>query len=189
MRNLLFVFVVAMGCVGTTEKPKPDIDSTTATIAGDSSKTTELAIADTTTKIFNGAWFDIRYPADFTAKPSLKSTTYSEEYESAFFTSPDGRVSFYIFSPQWRGEASDIKLQTGEKIISKDSTYTAEKRAKTINWTIEADDKSYRRSYQEIKMDENINWVFGFKYKDEAAYNQYKLAYLRFKNSIKQYAD
>jgi len=29
MRNLLFVFVVAMGCVGTTEKPKADIDSTT----------------------------------------------------------------------------------------------------------------------------------------------------------------
>lgn len=141
------------------------------------------------TRLFKGAWFDINYPENFTAEPSLTSATNPEGYESAVFTSPDGDVAFYIFSPQWSGEATDIAIRADEKLISKDSVYTPEKRSTIFHWTIEANDKSYRRSYQEVRMDENINWIFGIKYKNEAAYDKYKEQYLAFKNSIIQYGD
>jgi hypothetical protein len=54
-------------------------------------------------KLYKGAWFDIMYPAGFTVRPSIKSSTSAEGYDSVFFASPDGKVEFYISSPQWRG--------------------------------------------------------------------------------------
>ena len=52
------------------------------------------------TKTFQGAWFEVKYPQDFKAKGSLASET-SDGFDSAIFTSPDGTVSFYVYSPQW----------------------------------------------------------------------------------------
>lgn len=194
MKNLLIVILLIVAFNSCINRGEQDNSSKAKTdrssiVNGADSSTLQSPSQDTATRIYKGAWFDIRYPQNFTATPSLKSATNSEGFESAFFTSPDGEASFYVFSPQWSGDATDIRIQPGEKIISKDSSYTPQKRARTINWTIEAGDKSYRRSYQEIKMDENINWIFGFKYKDEASYNKYKEQYLRFKNSIIQYGD
>lgn len=72
------------------------------------------------TKTFNGAWFDINYPSNFLAKGSLKSST-SDGFESAVFKSPDNLVEFYVFSPQWNGEAIDILIDSKEKITSSKS--------------------------------------------------------------------
>lgn len=193
MKNWLFIFLLAMSCGNNTEPQKPadaTPDTTVVRLSKDSLASLNTALpGEPGIKIYKGAWFAISYPEAFTVQPSLPSATSSEGNESAFFTSPGGEVSFYVFSPQWSGTPTDIALQPNEKIISRDSSYSQERRSMAINWTIEANDKTYRRSYQEIKMDENINWIFGIKYKDEAAYNKYKQDYINFKNSIIQYAD
>jgi hypothetical protein len=58
-------------------------------------------------KKYKGAWFEIEYPDAFTVEPSLKSSTNVEGFDSALFTSPDGKVQFYIFSPQWTGKPEE----------------------------------------------------------------------------------
>ena len=137
------------------------------------------------TKVFKGAWFEIKYPTSFSATGSLKSIS-ADGYESAFFKSPDGLVEFYVFSPQWSGEYSDINLKTNEKLQSTETKKSAYKTL--IYWTIADKNAKYIRSYQETK-DESTNWVVGIKYKNQAAYNKYKSIYLKFKASLKQFAD
>ncbi len=150
----------------------------------------DAAITNDTTayKRFEGAWFYIDYPADFTALPLLKSLTSSEGYDSALFTSPDGKIKFYVFSPQWSGNPSEINLKGNEKIINSTASY-GEDSMLIKHWTIEAHDKSYRRSYQETKLIHNVNWIIGIEYSDSAQYNQYKNEYIHFKNSLLQFAD
>jgi hypothetical protein len=60
---------------------------------------------------YTGAWFRIQYPSTFTVRPSLHSETTDRGYDSAFFTAPDDSVEFYVFSPQWTGEPTDIALR------------------------------------------------------------------------------
>src|SRR5690242_4846750 len=55
------------------------------------------------TQLFRGAWFEVRAPATFVVKPSLKSST-ADGYDSVEFVAPDGAVTFYVFAPQWGGE-------------------------------------------------------------------------------------
>jgi hypothetical protein len=143
------------------------------------------------TKTFSGAWFDIKYPAKFKAKASMKSASSSTGCESATFTSPDNSVQFYVFSPQWNGDATDIALKKNEKIISSQIDTTGERREQTIKiWTIAANDSSYSRSYQEKEnLELNVKYVVGIKYKDKASYEKYKKQYLAFKGSLIQYGD
>jgi hypothetical protein len=140
------------------------------------------------TKTFTGAWFEIKYPSAFTPRPSLRSATSQQGYESAFFKSPDGLVEFYIYSPQWSGNPTDIALK-----ISEEKTSTTSKASGNVIitwWTITAKDRSYTRTYQET-MDNvsNTNWVVGIKYKNQSAYNKYKQQYLAFKASLSQFGD
>lgn len=139
-------------------------------------------------KKFSGAWFDIEYPSTFTAENSLKSYTNSEDFDSAVFTSPDGKVQFYVFSPQWSGEPTDIKIKPGEKIIETNEELQNGPLVK--RWTVEANDGSYSRSYEETsETQSNINKVFGIKYASKADRDKYQKEYLHFKNSLVQYAD
>lgn len=139
-------------------------------------------------KKFKGAWFDVKYPANFRVHESMKSITFSENCESAFFLSPDSLVEFYVFSPQWRGDASDIKIKPSEILVN-DQKRTL---GNTIvrEWKISSLDKSYVRQYTE-KIDKlsNSNLIFGIKYKNEEALLKYKDHFSRFQNSINQYAD
>lgn len=140
------------------------------------------------TKTFKGAWFQVKYPSSFTPKSSLKSATSQEGCESAFFKSPDKLVEFYIFSPQWSGNPTDISLKSTEKLLSSTSQTSGSKIVKW--WKISAKDGSYTRSYQENKDTlQNTNMVIGIKYKNLNAYNKYKKQYLAFKSSLTQYAD
>lgn len=139
------------------------------------------------TKTYKGAWFDIRYPANFKAKGSLRSVS-ADGYESAVFTSPDQLVEFYVFSPQWSGNPSDIDLKDTEKLLSTRSDTSGSQ----VNrwWTIAAKNNSYTRSYQEKKDESlNVNRVFGIRYKSQQAYKLYRKAYADFKASLIQYAD
>lgn len=69
-------------------------------------------------RTFTEAWFEVKYPSDFTAQGLMVSASGEEnQFDGAFFTSPDGEVEFYIFSPQWGGggEPTDIALRSNEK--------------------------------------------------------------------------
>lgn len=138
------------------------------------------------TKTYKGAWFEIKYPASFKAKGSIKSATSGSGFDSAVFDSPDGKVQFYIFSPQWSGTAHDIEIKSSEKLVNSETKESGDKELSW--WTISAKNNSYTRSYQETK-EHNTNWIFGIKYKDDASLKKYKKQYLNFKKSLVQFAD
>ncbi len=154
-----------------------------------SATTFALAEPEQDWKLFNGEWFSIGYPSDFTVRPSIKSRTSIKGCDSAFFISPDGLVEFYVFSPQWNGEPSDISINTEiEEMISEK---TDKQGANTVRrFTIGARDRSYLRSYvdRENKA-QNTSFVTGIKYPDQDVYNNYREIYLKFVKSLKQYAD
>lgn len=136
---------------------------------------------------YKGAYFDIQYPANFRARGSLR--TDGERYDSAFFTSPDKKVEFYVYSPIWNGEPEDIEIdETTESYVSRN---TEERNGiKIRRATIRAKDGSYVRSFEDTEnTNTNNRTVFGIKYLDQAAYDKYRQTYLAFKKSIKQYAD
>jgi len=130
--------------------------------------------------VFKGAGFEINYPASFRAPGAPGALEMNPE--SAFFSSPDNLVEFYIFSPMHKGVASDIALKSNEKLapgeVSNGKTTIAK------YWTIIAKDNSYERTYQEsIDVKTGDNWVIGLKYKNQAAFNKYRNEYLAFKKS------
>ena len=135
---------------------------------------------------YEGAWFDIDYPKAFLPVPSLPSTT-GDGYDSAVFRSPDKEVEFYVFSPQWGGEASDIALDpTTETEISRE---VSELNGTLITrFSIGARDGSYRRTYEEtIAQGETVRWIIGVKFETTEALDRYQEEYLRFKSSLVQY--
>jgi hypothetical protein len=152
--------------------------------AGDASAEVKLAN-------YKGAYFEIKYPADFKARALDASKP--KESSAASFSSPDGAIEFYIFSPQWGGDAPGIALNPASE------TETSRKSEKgkssgvegAYTWTtIAAKDKSYTRTYQYfLATDSSIHWVIGMKYKSDAVLQQYKAPYAKFKASLKQLAD
>jgi len=138
---------------------------------------------------YKGAWFDVNYPGNFTVRSSMKSPSSSEGYDSAFFSSDDGSVEFYVYSPQWTGNPVDIELKPDTE------KYAAQKEEKRNGRivrfvTIKAKDNSYFRSFVDTKNTEiNTRLVFGIKYRSQKDYDRNKELYLKFKGSLKQYAD
>jgi hypothetical protein len=146
------------------------------------------AAAEAATRVFEGAWFQVSYPAGFTAVPSLPSTT-AQGYDSAFFKSPDGAVEFYVFAPQWGGTPEDIALDPDrEELVAE---RTVESGTRTLTWrTIAAKDGSYERAYQITRETAGPSLsVVGIKYRDAAALSAYRAAYARFKESLEVSAD
>ncbi len=148
-----------------------------------------LAQQSATWKVYTGAWFDVEYPGNFKVKPSMKSSSSAEGNDSAFFVSPDGSVEFYVYSPQWNGEPSDIEADgKTETVTSK--TFEDKDGVKTRRVTVKAKNNAYTRSFVDTENTElNTRVVFGIKYKDEKAYKKYVADYLAFKKSLRQFAD
>ena len=152
-----------------------------------------------TTRKFSGEWFDVRYPAGFTVRRSLSEKEAPDQCLSAFFTSPDGAVVFYVFSPLWNGDPTDIALKPNEVLENQSEEhrdgplqsgttrplYTITVRAKTAR----AKNNSYTRSWEDKETTLNTRRVFGFQYRNEAARLKYRFAYLAFKASLRQYSD
>jgi len=135
-------------------------------------------------KPFLGAGFEVSYPNSFMAIGSKRSSEVNR-YESVFFTSPDGSVEFYIFSPTNKGVPNDIDVKINEKISP--IQVTSGKAVSARFWTITAKDNSYTRAYHEsIDSKTGSNWIVGIKYKSQAAYNKYKNDYLAFKKSYRK---
>lgn len=138
---------------------------------------------------FRGAWFEVWYPPGFAVVPSLKSATSIEGHDSAFFRAPDGQVEFYIYSPQWSGEPTDILID--EQTEKHAGSETSTSKANVVTWfTIRAADGSYTRTYQDTRShDGSIRWIVGVKYANQRAYEKHKDDYKRFKQSLRQFAD
>jgi hypothetical protein len=136
----------------------------------------------------SGAWFQVKYPANFTVRPSQRSSS-AGGFDSAFFTAPDGSVEFYVFSPQWNGEPSDIALDSQTEVsVSQTTQRSGSKIIRRA--TIKARDGGYTRSLEDIEdTATNTRRVFGIKYVSQAAYNRYRQTYLTFKQSLTQFAD
>jgi hypothetical protein len=146
------------------------------------------AASEGATRVFEGAWFQVAYPADFVAVPSLPSAT-AEGYDSAFFKSPDGAVEFYVFAPQWGGQPEDIALDPGrEELVAE---RTVEGRGRTVTWrTIASKDGSYERAYQITRDTAGPSLsAVGIKYRDPTALSAHRTAYARFKQSLELWAE
>lgn len=133
-----------------------------------------------------GAWFKVKVPKGFHALPSVHSLTATENYDSYFYSSPDGKVKFYIYSPQWTGNPNDIVFPN-EKI----KVETAENNDGSITrtWTLRPNRQNpFIRTFTERKS-ENSVLITGFYYKDEAAFNEYKDEFEEFNSSVVQFAD
>lgn len=143
-------------------------------------------------EIYYGNWFSIEYPATFTANPTEPVATFDNysfvETDEANFLSPDGAIEFFVYSPQWGGEP-DSYLTTfeNEELIDEKETVTPS--AVTQRWITFKDVSGlYTRSVVSIKS-ESTHLVFGIKYKNAQVYEMYKESYIRFKKSLRQYAD
>ena len=144
--------------------------------------------AQTRWRTYRGAWFEIKYPPGFRVRPSLTSGS-AQGYDSAFFSSPDGSVEFYIFSPQWNGEPADIEVNPATEVsVSQNMERSGSRTVRRV--TIRARDNSSLRSFEDVEDHQlNTRRVLGIKYRDQAAYNRYRQAYLTFKGSLTQFAD
>ena len=102
-------------------------------------------------------------------------------------------MTFYIFSPQWAGDAPGIALDAAKEteISRKTEAGKSSGVTGTYTWTtIAAKDKSYTRTYQDfLATDKSIHWVIGMKYQSDAVLQQHKAAYAAFKGSLRQLAD
>lgn len=180
-------------------------DTATALVAAaPTARPTRPAVVDTpapatinvkTWPKYEGAWFDIRYPPGFTVRPGHTGDGSTAGVDSAFFRAPDGSVEFYVFSPLWSGDITEIELNPSTERVVEDTQKTkdsiTEKGAVKQHWqTIAAKDGSYTRAYyDEFDTTLNVRHVFGIKFKDQATYNKYLNMYLAFKNSLVQYSD
>lgn len=185
--SLLSVGLALVSCKKEQKTTAETLAPATETVSTQTSeKDTVKSVAKYS--VYKGAWFDVEYPSNFTVKPSLKSSTSQDGYDSALFTSPDGKVQFYVFSPQWNGDPADIKLKDGETL--KEKTEENKNTVLVKRWTIAANDGSYSRSYEERKeLENNVNKIFGIRYSTKEDLDRYKEEYLHFKNSLNQYAD
>lgn len=172
--------LVALLAAGLQSACKPPADISPREPAPDAS---EAAVA-----AYEGAWFSITPPPGFTARPSLPSET-AEGYDSAFFDSPDGRAVFYVCSPQWGREATDVALDpASESLVAERTTEAGEETVERLE--IEALDGSYTRLVEIVFSPATAaQWAFGFRYADESAYQEYLGRYETFKASLEQYAD
>ena len=141
-------------------------------------------------RTYQGPWFDIDFPAGFwvsggTFDLAPRGRLYSD---AALFLSPGGgQVQFYVYSPQWSGKSEWAQPRADEKL---GEVRTERRGLKTVTWTSVTGPGGYTRAWVEtVDGMTNTNHVFGIRYPDQAAYNKYKAKYLKFKDSLVQYAD
>ena len=147
---------------------------------------------DITYATYEGGWFEIEYPSDFIVNDTIESNN-PGLFDAAVFTSPEDNLDFYIYSPQWNGEPTDIAFMPDTENIVAKTSETVEKDDSIIiinRYTYAAKDGSYTRSYEDIENTTlNARRVVGIQYSDQEAYDDYLEEYLHFKNSLIQYAD
>jgi hypothetical protein len=150
------------------------------------------------TKRFEGAWFTVRYPAAFTVRPGMPGRSSDKnQVDSAYFVSPDKKVEFYVYSPQWNGEPTDYALEPKWETLVAKREQTVKKGSGGFNetirvqWvTVKAKNGAYTRSWVDTENTTlNTRHVFGIKYTDLKSYQKYRAAFEAFKKSLEQFGD
>lgn len=147
------------------------------------------AMAAGSWKTYTGAWFRVKVPTGFKVEPrELRMVGDKKEFDGVSCTSPDGKVEFYVYSPQWSGTPKWIALRPGEKQVAKKVDSGSQRTVTYV--TLRGPGGKYERSYADTrgKLD-GTRTVFGFRYANQAAYKKYLPLYLQFKKSLVQYAD
>ncbi len=143
------------------------------------------------TSKYRGAYFEVKYPSSFTAR--ALDAAKARESSAATFSAPDSSMQFYIFSPQWGGDAPGISLVPATEVEAarKSEKGKSSGVVGTFTWTtLAAKDKSYTRVYQSFLADDkSIHWVVGMKYTSDEALAKYRAQYAQFKASLVQLAD
>ena len=131
-----------------------------------------------------GAFFSIKYPPGFSVRRSMDGRDPENAWESAYFTSPDKSVEFYVFAPRWDGDPKDIALDPKREV--KASQKTVRDKYGSTRWTtIRARDGSYTRSIVAKLNKHGGTWLaFQIRYRDARAYAKYEADYKRFKSSV-----
>ncbi len=141
-------------------------------------------------KTFDGPNFSVFYPLGWKAQVG------KSDNDAALFSSPDGRAQFAVYSPLWNGNPTDLNINLKrEKRVSQLRTKSRAKDSSNsqieTRWqTFRALNGSYTRSIVDVENTTlNTRRVFGFKYKNAAAYKKYLPLFQRFKASLEQYSD
>ncbi|HEY3396124.1 MAG TPA: hypothetical protein VGM19_00545 [Armatimonadota bacterium] len=202
--GVLLSILVLAGCPARPQPPAPSAPSVMVTpppVAAPAPTTTSPAPAKTvaakgdlqreddpeTWSVYRGAWFEVRYPQGFKVAPRQKSAS-AAGYDGVSFLSPDGKVEFYVFSPQWSGEPDWIKPLAGEEVEDQSTETRGESQA--VQVTLRGPGGKYERAYVDVSnATAHTRHVFGIKYRNAAAYSDYLPLYLKFKESLQQFAD
>ena len=157
------------------------------------------AAANSQTRLYHGAWFDVKYPAGFQVTPGPKSATSATGTDSASFMSPDGAAQFFVYSPQWSGPCPYAQIDRArETPVSARQQVTPSKfkgvlpaDALRITWTtVRSLSGGYLRSWEDYQDGATkTRHVFGIRYKNAQALARYKAQYAAFKKSLVQFAD
>jgi hypothetical protein len=157
------------------------------------------AAADAAPKLYQGNWFDISYPGDFTARPLSPVNPAGErravETDEAYFRAPDGGAEFYVYSPLWSGEPEYLQIRADERTLRDEGEESGPPDNLQRNRFIitEAADGAAGRMILSVRTQigtgSDTHHVFGFEYRDRAAYELYTQAFEAFKASLQQYAD
>lgn len=134
--------------------------------------------------------FEIYYPAEFKIK-EIASTNKSIIGITAI--SPSNAVEFQILSPLFNDKIDIAQVNAPtEKEVARETKVTTQDgvKGKLIFLTIQANDKSYLRSYQVFESDDgSIRNAIGIKYASKEQYDKFKESYLNFKKSWKRFSD
>jgi hypothetical protein len=206
--HVLFLLFVLIGSACETKtaskNSKNEVKDTTNNSSVNVKDTaTYSSISVNGLSLYRGSYFEIQYPSSFTPNPKSPITKYNGNIyvttDEATFTSPNGDVEFFVFSPPWAGSPKTyLNIMSSEEVVS-EKTEKVSKRPgqygdKVIHRvTIKSKNGNYRRSYlsieEQVGTESNLHHVFGIKYKSQLSYEKYHGAYLAFKKSLKQFAD
>ncbi|MBF0544066.1 MAG: hypothetical protein HQM08_06525 [Candidatus Riflebacteria bacterium] len=139
-------------------------------------------------KTYKGAWFEVFYPSDFVAKPSLISKNKLNEFDSISFAPLNQSVEFYVFAPLYGYSPEDIGPRSNENqvssvekkkglIITRTTVYS-DKEGKYVRTVIDTTDTGPRNTF--------ARHCFGFKYSDKATFEAYNKVFQQFQKSLVQ---
>lgn len=150
-------------------------------------------------RLYSGSYFDIRYPADFSPRPLAPVQGGGErkavETDEAYFSAPDGAAEFYVYSPLWSGEPQYLQIRPDERTLRDEGEESGPPDNLQRNRFIitEAANGAAGRMILSVRAQigsgSDTHHVFGFEYRDRAAYERHAEAFEAFKASLQQFAD
>lgn len=136
---------------------------------------------------FEGAWFSITVPEDFTVE-EIRPSGSGDGAEAIRLHAPDRRAAIFVHAPQWAAEAPEAGPAAGERLVA---AWSRSRGSVTTTWRIFAHDQTGHRRKLRIHADSlgPTLTVTGLEYADRAALAQWHAAYASAIASLQQYAD